>query len=109
MATTQRPAPEAQAPGMFRVVAGGSLLRSFWYRKEAETFATEVVAKSHRNIGVVTLQRLDWEYDWQTVRSFGTPQNDDAAFAKVTACDCGGHDEDCSECQGIGFLTAERL
>ena len=57
--------------GMYRVVAGGSVLCSFWFRREAEEYAAKVI----QNIGEVSLELLDWERDWQTIKIFGCPQN----------------------------------
>ena len=62
---------------LYRVTAGcDAALRNFVTKTAAAKYAAEVVARSHRNIGLVCVQGRDGETgDWHTLIEVGTPTN----------------------------------
>jgi len=62
-------------PGTYRVIAGNSTLRILHDYRLADEYARDVRDGCHPNIGLVSLQRLNWEYDWETVENYPTAIN----------------------------------
>lgn len=61
---------------LYRVTAGQSALRSYATKKAAATYARQVVAQSHQNIGPVFVEGRDGiTGDWHQIVCVGTPTN----------------------------------